>query len=188
MAISVPNAANVSVGKPMATGVLFAAPIGTTLPVDATSELADDFVGLGYVSEDGITNAFETDQEGIKEMGGDTVLVINTSRSETFSWTFIESLNEDVLRQVWGADNVTAGTVIHNGKDRGAWVYVIELLLTGNKVRRIVIPNAKITEVGEVTYQNAEAIGYEVTLSALLDSEGNTAYEYTADIVADDGE
>lgn len=178
------NADNVSVGKPQAAGGIFAAPTGTEPPKDAATPLAEAFVNLGYVSEDGLTNAIETDTEDIKEWGGATVLTVQTSRTETFTFTFIESLNEDVLKQVYSADNVKTGEVIHNGLPKGRWVYVFEILLTGNKKRRIVVPNAEITEVGETAYKAGEAIGYETTLSAFPDKDGNTAYEYTAEAAA----
>lgn len=176
------DAANVSVGKPMVIGGVYAAPAGTAAPVDATTELDTAFVNLGYVSDDGVTNTVEADTEEIKAWGGDTVLTVQTSRTETFTFTFIESLNENVLKQVYGEKNVANGTVKHNSLPRGRHVYVFEILLTGDKVKRIVVPNSEITEVGDIVYTDGEAIGYETTLSAFPDSTGNTAYEYIAAI------
>ena len=59
------NAANVSVGKPMVIGGLYAAPTSTPTPSDATSALNEAFVNLGYLSDDGITNTVESDSEDI---------------------------------------------------------------------------------------------------------------------------
>lgn len=175
-----PTKNNVSVGKPMATGGVFRAPAGTTVPTDATTPLGEEFANLGYVSEDGVTNAVETDSEDVTAWGGDTVLTVQTSRSETFTFTLIESLNEDVLKAVFGDVNVTGGTVKHNSLERAEAVWVFEILLTGNHIRRIVVPAGKVTEVGETKYVDGEPLGYEVTLAALPDDSGNTAYEYTA--------
>ncbi len=47
------DAKNVSVGKPLATGAIFVAPIGTTAPTDAKTALNEAFKCVGYVSEDG---------------------------------------------------------------------------------------------------------------------------------------
>ena len=182
MATGTKNATNVSVGKPMATGGVYAAPIGTNVPTDATTALDAAFVNLGYISEDGITNAIEADSEDIKAWGGDTVLTVATSRTETFAFTMLESLNENALKQAYGADNVTAGAVTHNGAARGRWVYVFEILLTGNKVKRIVAPIGEVTELGEVVYVDGEPIGYEVTVPTYPDDSGNTVYEYVAAI------
>lgn len=170
--------ANVSVGKPNASGAVFVAPLTVAVPVDGKAPLAEGFKNLGYVSEDGLTNTVESDSEDIKAWGGDTVLSVQTSRKETFVFTFIESLNEDVLKQVFGEANVVSGTVKHNNVPRGRWGYVFEILLTGGKIKRIVVPQAEITNVGDTVYKDGEAIGYEVTLTAFPDKDGNTAYEY----------
>lgn len=181
------NASNVSVGKPNAAGGIYAGSPDGTLPTDATTKLGTGFDGLGFVSEDGLTNSVEIDSENIVEWGGNTVLTIKTSRSETFAWTFIET-NALVLAEVYGPENVILGegdalTVMHNAKDLPRRAYVFEILMTGNKVKRIVVPNGQITEVGDVVYVAGEPIGYEVTLACFPDAAGNTVYEYIAEIV-----
>lgn len=180
------NANQVSVGKPMAAGGVYAGDIATQAPTDATTPLSAAIKGLGYVSDDGLTNSLDMDTETVTAWGGDTVLTVATSRNETFTWTFIESLSVDVLREVYGQDNVTAEdenlVVIHNNSELPQRLYVFEILLTGGKVKRIVVPNGKITEIGDVQYVDGEPIGYEVTLSCSPDAAGNTVYEYIAEI------
>jgi len=187
--MATPSSANVSVGKPMAAGGIHAAPAGTAAPTDATTALANDFVGLGYVSDEGLTNTIDISTQSINAWGGDEVLSVRTSRSESFSWTFIET-NKAVMEQVYGPDNVTeeagALTVVHNNKELPRQVYVFEILMTGNKVKRIVVPNGQINEIGEVTYSDGEAIGYQVTLACFPDGSGNTVYEYIAALPSGD--
>lgn len=185
------TALEVSVGKPKAAGGIFAGEPGEDQPDDATTALESSLVNLGYVSDDGLVNGIEIATEDIVAWGGDTVLTVRTSRSETFAWTFIQT-NANVMREVYGPQNVsTQGppgsgslTVLHNNQDLPRRLYVFEILMTGNRVKRIVVPNAQITEVGDVSYVDGEPIGYEVTLSAYPDEDGNTAYEYIA--VVDD--
>ena len=179
------NAKNVSVGKPLASGAIFVAPSGTTAPTDAKTALAATFNCVGYISEDGVTNTIKTDSKPVKAWGGDAVLSSQTSREETFKFKMIEA-NEVSLEQAFGKGNVSkdsvsgAITVKHNGKEHGVYVYVVEIVLSSSKVKRVVVPNGKVIELGDVVYKDDEAIGYEVTLSAAPDSSGNTAYEYIA--------
>ncbi|WP_195393513.1 phage tail tube protein [Actinomyces urogenitalis] len=172
----------VTSAKPLVTGALNAAPVGTTLPTDASTGIGSAFKNLGYVSEDGLTNAVERDSEDVPAWGGDIVMSSQTSYKETFSWTFIQAMDPDVLAEVYGADNVTTDPkgvkVLHNSKTLPHRAYVIEMLLTGDRIKRIVIPDGQITEVGDVTYKDGEPVGYEITLTAFPDKEGNTSYDY----------
>lgn len=178
-----PTASNVSVGKPAVAGAVFVADIGATLPTDAVTALDNAFTALGYVSEDGLTNSMSIDSDEVKAWGGDTVLTLQTGFSDTFGLTLIESLNPDVLKTVFGASNVSgtlaAGLSVNvNSQEPPAKSWVIEMLLRGGIVKRIVIPSASVTERGEITYKDDEAIGYELTLTAVSDSAGNSHYEY----------
>lgn len=173
----------VSAGKPKAAGAISAGLTSLTPPTSTDSILPEGIVKLGYVSEDGLTNTIDKSTESVTAWGGDTVMIVNTSRTETFSWTFIQSLDVDVLKEVYGQDNVTGTldtglTVLHNGKDMPHRLYVFEMALTGGAAKRIVVPDAQITEVGDVQYVDGTPIGYEVTLTCFPDNDGNTVYEY----------
>lgn len=177
------DAKKVTAGKPMAGGAVHFAPAGTTLPTSASATLAQDFVDMGYISEDGVTNSNERESEEIKAWGGDVVLTPQTGKTDTFGMTFIESMNVNVLKRVFGEDNVTGdlenGIVIKsNSKELVAGVWVIDMILTEGCLKRIVIPNGKITEVGEVSYTDSDVTGYECTITALPGADGDTHKEY----------
>lgn len=174
------NTANVSVGKPKIGGAIFNAPAGTTLPTDATTSLNSAFVCLGYVSEDGLTNENSPESDNIKAWGGDTVLTIMSEKTDTFSFTLLEVLDVNVLKAVYSSGNVsgtlaTGITVRANATELEASAWVFEMILN-SAVKRVVVPNAKITEIGEVVYKDDEAIGYEVTLTA-LPGDSNFGYD-----------
>ena len=176
------NAANVTTGKRRVDGGIYFAPAGTTLPTDATTALATAFKNLGYVSEDGVTNSLSKETSEIKEWGGAVVDNVQTGYTDTFSLTFIESMNVDTLKVIYGDSNVTeasgAITVTVNASEAPAGVYVIDMVMKGNKLKRIVIPNGKVSELGDIVYKADEAVGYDVTIAASLDANGNTHYEY----------
>lgn len=181
---------NVSFGKPKVSGAIYRGLLGEglTLPTDATTALDSDFKCLGYVSEDGLTNSTENSDDGIKAWGGDTVLITDDARKDTFKFKLIEILNEDVLKAVYVDDNVTVAaattttpksiTIQANNKEQPECCWVVEMLLRDGNPKRIVIPKGKITEIGDIVYKDDEAVGYDLTISADADSNGNTHYEY----------
>ena len=174
---------NVSAAKPKVGGALYTAPLGTTLPTTADGNLATAFVCLGYISEDGLTNSNSPESDEVKAWGGDTVLTYQSSKEDTFSFTLIESLNVDVLKMVYGASNVSGtlstGISIQANADEAAEAcYVFEMVMRNNAIKRIVIPDAKISEIGDITYADQDVAGYEITLTAMPDASANTHYEY----------
>lgn len=179
-----PTISNVSAGKPRVAGAVYRAPLGTTLPTDASSALDAAFKDMGFISEDGVVNSNSPESENIKDWGGRTVLVVSTDKPDNFQLTFIESTNANVLETVYGAGNVTVDaqnntiTVRANADELSEFAYVIDMALRNGGLLRIVIPDGQLSEVGDITYKSDEAIGYETTLSALPDESGNNHYEY----------
>lgn len=177
-----PTVANVTTGKPKVAGAVFVAPTGTTLPTDATTALNVAFKELGYVSEDGVTNNNTPESENVKAWGGDTVLILQTAKEDTWTLTLIEALNTDVLKTVYGDANVTQGTGTITVNATSAQLadksFVIELSMKGGALKRVVIPTGSISELGEVVYKDDEAVGYELTITALPNSSGVTHFEY----------
>lgn len=177
------NVANVSAGKPKVSGAVYRAAAGTTLPTDAVTALAADFKALGYCSEDGLVNSNSPSMTNIKAWGGDTVLAIQEEKEDTFQVTLLEVLNLDVLKAVYGESHVTGTlatglTVEATAEEPVEGVWAVDMVLNSSTVKRIVIPHGKITEVGDITYSDSDAIGYELTITALPDTNGKTHYEY----------
>ena len=165
--------AYVTAGKPAVGGALFRAPKGTTLPDDATTDLGSDFTSLGYCSEDGLKNTNSGESTDIKAWGGDPVLNIMNGKSDTFNVTLIEALNPDVLATVYGEDNVD-GTLSEGIEvdvttdDYTEYVYVCDMIMKDGALKRIVIPDGKITAVGEIAYTDTSAVGYALTIAAFM--------------------
>ena len=178
------SVSNVTAGKPKIGGSVFRAPAGTDLPTDAITSLDAAFQCLGYVSDEGVTNSTAIESVEIKAWGGDTVLTPQTGKTDTFQTALLESLNVDAPKAYFGDDNVTGTslesglTIKCNSKELQSSVWVFEMIAAGNIPHRVVIPNAKPTEMEDITYVDNEPVSLGMTLTALPDEEGNTHYEY----------
>lgn len=177
------STSNVTAGKPKIGGAVSVAATTATLPTDASTALDAAFKNLGYISEDGMTQAITRDSENVKAWGGDTVMTLQTDFNETFTFNLIEALSVDVRKAVYGDSNVTGAlstgiTTTVNSTELAEHAWVIDLVYNG-ALSRIVIPNGKVSEIGDITYADGEPVGYELTITALPDSSGNCSYEYT---------
>ena len=176
------TAANIFVGKPVASGGILIGPLGSTAPTDATTALDAAFIAAGYIGEDGLTETADRSTEKIKAWGGDVVKIVQTDFSTTYSFVFLESHNSTVLETVYGEDNVTETpgtpttgtlrTVKVNADTLPHKSFVFEMKEGDAKIR-IHVADGQVTETGEITYSDGEVVGYEVTVEAFRDNVTN---------------
>lgn len=179
------NSANVSAAKPKVEGAIWWAPAGTALPTNASTDLAETFQGVGYVSEDGLTEKESRTYEKFKAWGGDTVASSQTEYSKSYTFKMLET-NEATMKARYGTENVTATggkvtQVKHNANELPEGVWVIEMIIAGRIVRKV-MPKAKIEEIGDITYNDGNLVGYEVTLGLLPDANGDYEIDYYAEV------
>lgn len=184
------TAGKVITGKPVATGGVLAAPLGTALPVTAVAAPNVAFKALGYVSEDGLEKSESRDNTEIKEWGGLTVRKSQTGFEATFQFQFLEYLNADAAKQVYGDASVTvvAATsghgeqlaIVVKGQEspHKAWIFDMADGLTKT---RIVVPDGQITDVGSTTFAVEDAAVRDVTITCYPDANGVLYFEYTDD-------
>ncbi len=177
------NSQNVTAGKPAISGAIYRAPLGSTLPTTADGELDEAFKQLGYVSDSGLVNSNTPETSDVKAWGGDIVLSTQSQKKDTFKFQLIEALNVEVLKTIYGDDNVsgtldTGITVKANATEAQESVYAVDMIMKGGVLKRIVIPSAKLTSLGDVSYTDSAQVGYDVTITAYPDSNGQTHYEY----------
>ena len=138
----------------------------------------------GRVSDDGVSNSNSGDSTDVYAWGGTPVLTTQAEKTDEWKLTLIESLNAEVLKTVYGDSNVTVDTtgkkitVKAGAAQLASSVYVIDMLLKGGALKRVVIPVGSLSDVGEIVYKDDEPIGYEITIKGADDGTGYTHYEY----------
>lgn len=172
-----------SAAKPGASGAIFRAPKGTSLPTNAIDALDSAFVCLGYIGEEGVTNSNTRTSDTFKAWGGDTILTNQTEYTDTYKFKLLEVLNKSVLETVHGAANVSGSlatglAVKANSKELDEYSWVIETIMRDGVLDRMVLPAGKISEVGDKVYADSDISAYDVTVTAFPDEDGNTHYEY----------
>lgn len=178
------NTEYVSPGKPRVSGAIYRAAAGSTVPTDAVTPLAETFAELGYVSEDGVTNSNTAEKTDIYSWGGTPVMKTTDRKPDDWTYTLLEALNPEVLKTVYGDSNVVVSddgksiSVMATADDTGEVVYVIDMALSNNSLKRIVIPKGVLGSVAEIVYRDNQPIGYKITISALYDASGRSHYEY----------
>lgn len=175
----------VLVGAPItATGGLLFGGLDVALPTDAATPVDPAFIKGGYIGEDGVTRTTDASDDKIKAWGGDTVKIVRTEHSITYTFAFLESANADVLKLIHGEENVTVTpgkvTVKHTSRMPERKAYVLDMKDAPASIREV-IPDGQITTSGDVTFVHSDVIRYEVTIEAFPDADGVKAISYVDD-------
>lgn len=180
---------NIMIGTPIdSRGAIATAPLDSTLPTDASSELDLGFETVGLIAPEGFEIEPVRTTVEIDVWGGDIEREITTQFKEVVRTTFMESAKAEVLKLVFGEDNVTVGaegdiSVKKNASQPAprAWSFTMK---DGDGRRRVVVGKGQLRLNGAVTYVHSDAIKYPVEITCMPDANGDTSNEYLADTAA----
>ena len=168
------DAGNVNVAV---TGSVSFDPTGAAAAPTGTASALTGLTDLGYVSEDGVTLTMPGagDTTAIKAwQNGATVRTIRTAPEDepTLGFTLIETKLETIEAAfgVTVTQTATEGSFVINtnaAREPGALVFDV---VDGNELIRVYAPKATVTELGEITFANSDAIGYELTVTLEFDA------------------
>lgn len=174
------NTANVSVGKGVAGGYFFTAPVGTALPTDYSSGLDKAFANVGFLTDEGISHSTDSSTTTFQDMNGDDIATASSGRTRTLEVQFAE-VNPVSLKEVVGQANVEVKdgtiTVHHNNADMPHRSIVEELVLRDGRRWRRVIPDAQVTDWDEQTMASGDLVDMPVTYT-LFKGEGQDDFMY----------
>ena len=159
------------------------------LPTDAISPLPATAVSLGFIGPDGIENVTDVTEDEYEDMDGQVIATTVTSSKETVSFVLTQT-SVEVLEAIYGADNVKVTGDSIDVKNRASELphraWYIELVLTGGKVKRKVVAEAKPKGGRTVSYKKGEPITYPVELTCFPDEDGVTSVDFIAKAEIDD--
>lgn len=167
------TAGNVRVGL---TGAISKGALATAAPTTAVSVLDAAFKDSGAISEDGVTLTLPDsgDSTPIKIwQNGQTVRTLRTTSDDlpTLSFTMLET-NKTSVETYFGVtvtQTASHGTFDYTGATRTPSCYVLDVV-DGAVTHRYHVPRGATASVGDVVYQNGEAVGFEVTIECELDA------------------
>lgn len=152
--------------------------VGTLAPADAVAAPDVGWTDLGYASEDGVTITPSMDTEDINAwQSAVPVRRIVTGSTLEVGFTLIQS-NAETMALYFNA-TVNAGNfeipVAPDPLERALLVDWID----GGENFRLLIPRAQLSETGEATLARGEAVGFELTFTALAPAAGPLATVFT---------
>jgi len=189
--------------EPTVGGSIFVGPLGTPAPAEAddpsgaTAELDGAMIDLGDVGDGGFTEKTDRRLTRKRNFGGVVVKVLQTEFGKMYELVFLESLNADVLKAIYGTKNVdvTAADSTHgvqvvvrkNRKRLPHQVWVIDTIDSSlgadedhPALWRSYIPDGQIVDTGDVKVVHSDTIEYKVTIEA-FETEGNHVITWTDD-------
>ena len=181
------NVNEVTVGSAAATGAIWVAPKGTTLPTDATTTLPAAWKLLGFTSDAGVSISESASNQSIIAWEGRTeVYNVRTEYVEQISFTPIQA-NAEVARLCFGSAAVVTGNgtieVRHHGATLEPVCIVIETV-PRDGVKKRYCGTFQLTERGAATLDGTQVDGRQLTFNAVPDSSGVTMYEFTSTTVS----
>jgi len=167
------NKVNLGIG--LATGMFYTAPEGTALPTYPSETLAADWKEVGAVTADGITWTTGKDSDPLRNWAKEVERLIASDEGGTVTAPLMYT-DEDTLKAIFGADNVTAtpadathgklvSVTVAPGVSASPAAFLF-LMKDGDDMLMLGTSKGIIREVGDITMSPTEAITWECTLEA----------------------
>ncbi len=172
------NADNIVVGS---NGHIYIAQTNTTLPTTIGGALDNNFIDLGYLSEDGISLSSSVDVSDI--VAFQSLLPVRkvvTGRTFELSFT-VREFSQDAIKFAFGGGSFASagGTTTFTPPSPADGVYERSLVAEwsdGAKDYRIVINRCIVSDGVESTITRADAVDMPLTVSVLSSDENDAGY------------
>jgi hypothetical protein len=184
MAWNDPNEIRVS-----SSGQVYIAPVGTALPTTAIATLNAAFVGLGYLTTDGVgltvtpqiqdTMAWQSAQPVRRDLTAQDVMANFT----------LQQFNEDTLPFAFGGGSVVLVSAGHYKYDLPTDGTLNEKCLIidaldGLVHQRLILPRGNVTDAVETKFVRDSESQLPISFKALQPSDGSTSMRWLSDDAA----
>jgi hypothetical protein len=189
--VSARDVTQLAAPSPNVAGGVMRGSLGAVVPVTALGPITDSsVVDLGIIGDTGLVRTEDRQNTDVFDWGGNLVATLQDRYALTLKFSFLQVMNADVAMAAYGDSNVSvtppttnSGTelrILMNNKllDNATWIFDGTYQ---NINMRLVVPIARITQLGDVTWVHNKLCQYDVTLKPFPDSSGNHAYQYWND-------
>lgn len=184
------NVKNSFVAHSIDGGVYWRAPLDTTQPVDATTALNAAFKDQGTLAEDGLTVGITRSSKTIKDFDGGDYIDIQEEYNGTFKVKLLDVDDEEVKKTAFGDAKVTVTPAtttkgkqyhVEHSPDTLPLSSHVFQVKSGDKRKRYCIEVGRVSEIAEFKDVYNDATGFELTIKAFRNSNGNYIEEYGDD-------
>jgi len=138
-------------------------------PTNATAAMGTGWTPLGYISDDGVEEAYDDTTQDIRAwQAGTLVRRLITESSVTLHFTSIET-NKTVLGLFYKSGDPSGGKLDVKVGQVDHRKFCLDVL-DGTDVIRAYISDGEVTDRGNVIYKGDQPVGYEVTVTAYPDA------------------
>lgn len=155
------------------TGAVAVDKTNAAAPPTSTSSALTGFTEVGYIGEDGVTEARSRTVETKRAwQGGDIVRTLSSEGELTYSFVMLEDtlVTNETFYGVTVTQSATEGSFVIDAEHTGGRKRWVLTVIDGSEIERHYVPQGEITEVGDKVYVHGDPIGREVTLSAYKDN------------------
>lgn len=166
------------------SGQVYVAPVGTALPTTSAASLNSAFVGLGYITTDGVAFAAEPEISEISAwQSRDPIRRDLIGQAKQFTFT-LQQWNEENLPFVFGG-----GTVVDLGGGEYRYDFIedddaldehaiVVDLVDGSTRHRFAFHRGNVTDTVETSFVRESEAGLPVTFKVLSPSTGGSPGSY----------
>ncbi|MFK0182298.1 phage tail protein [Streptomyces xanthochromogenes] len=166
-----------------ANGGGWVAPTGTTAPATPSTQPLAPWQPLGAISDDGLVYGFDESSQEFTPWGLTSPFRTQITKSvRTFKLTLWETARvavQSIMYRIDAGDldpvsGVTsfAETASPQPDRRAWWFYIVD----GATEKGFYVPQGEVSDRSDVTFKQDAMAGYEITVTAYPDDEGNTVY------------